>query len=472
MLRLTHAMTAVLLLCMGISAGSVFSEPATVLRGQVVNQENGEPLPNAAVSLPAYGLSTACDAQGRFLIRIPLRSDSPQSVELKASAEGFAPETRNVSLVEATITLNFALRLSYEEEITVGAPGEETVPPEQTIPERVPPLIGVEVGTSSLEGILEERKPMKGRLHFRFGFESRYDDNLYQYSERNLDRFDPNLPKFLEIGGVSDVAFSFPARVDFRFSRKSKARLSFVFEPQFYTNNPERNHQTFHVGWEQKLSHDMELNVRYFGVPSYFFLRLADPPNQTRTYARASHNINSVDISLQKDFSRRLSAEISLQYATKNYSQDFSHLDSDATGFNFEFYSKLTPSLRILAGGGLERSITRGRNDPRINYDNSYNWWTFYVSPSVDITKWLTVVGEITHSPKSFLSDLPDDINHFGRNDSTWMQEITLKLDLSSSYDLRLKYERITKSSQQNGETLEFPNFTENRISTAVYYEF
>src|SRR5262249_1626489 len=150
--------------------------------------------------------------------------------------------------------------------------GPELQPEEPTEPEPttgLPPSITTEIGDSGLEGILEERHPMTGTFRFRFGVESRYDDNLFQYSDRSLQRFNPNTSKYNGLSSADDVIVAVPLRFDYRMRSKWKTRFTLVVDPQFHAHNSARDYQIYYAAVEQKMPHDSEINFRYLLIPHY-----------------------------------------------------------------------------------------------------------------------------------------------------------------------------------------------------------
>src|SRR5262249_6364512 len=148
-------------------SGAVLADDWTILTGRVMDESTGQPL-TAIVQIPDLKLSQGTDAEGRYLFRIPLTKQTPSTVSVTVSAQGFESETQTISLVPATVTLNFSLSLNFHEQISVYGP--ELQPEEPTEPEPttgLPPSITTEIGDSGLEGILEERHPMTRTFRFR-----------------------------------------------------------------------------------------------------------------------------------------------------------------------------------------------------------------------------------------------------------------------------------------------------------------
>jgi iron complex outermembrane receptor protein len=98
----------------------------TVLTGRVTTRDDGLPLPGATVAVAALNLTALSDAEGSYTLTIPA-SAAGQTVEVAASAPGLRGQTWKLAVAPGAVTHDFALGLSFHEEITVGsrAPGAE-----------------------------------------------------------------------------------------------------------------------------------------------------------------------------------------------------------------------------------------------------------------------------------------------------------------------------------------------------------
>src|SRR5262245_44660975 len=96
------------------------AEP-TVISGQVLNSDDGKPLPGAIVSLPALNLTATTDAEGRYTLTIPADLARGQTVELRATFSDLEPRTAEVTLTPGAMTQDFVLGLAFFETITVGS---------------------------------------------------------------------------------------------------------------------------------------------------------------------------------------------------------------------------------------------------------------------------------------------------------------------------------------------------------------
>lgn len=91
---------------------------AQVVSGRVTLQNDGSALPGVTVSIESFGMNAVTDSDGRYTLRAPRTGGD---VRVTASLSGFAPRTVTVGLRDGTVTQDFALRVSFGQEITVGS---------------------------------------------------------------------------------------------------------------------------------------------------------------------------------------------------------------------------------------------------------------------------------------------------------------------------------------------------------------
>jgi len=111
---------------------ALYAQQATTVRGRVTLASDGAPLPGVTVSIDELNLRTVTDAEGRY--QIPVTSGrAGQTVKVSAALQGFQTRTATATLGAAEVTLDFPLRVSFGQEITVGsravnAEAEKAVP--------------------------------------------------------------------------------------------------------------------------------------------------------------------------------------------------------------------------------------------------------------------------------------------------------------------------------------------------------
>jgi iron complex outermembrane recepter protein len=91
------------------------------LTGVVTTRDDGMPLAGATVSIEALRLSTTTDASGRYALGLPAGTATDRALEVRVSATGLLPRVWSFKPAEGTTTHDFALALTFSEEVTVGS---------------------------------------------------------------------------------------------------------------------------------------------------------------------------------------------------------------------------------------------------------------------------------------------------------------------------------------------------------------
>lgn len=97
------------------------SAQQSVLTGVVTTRDDGLSLPGAVVSIDSLKLSSTTDASGRYTLNLPAGIPTPAALEVRVSSSGLVPKTWSFKPTAGTVTHDFALALTFSEEITVGS---------------------------------------------------------------------------------------------------------------------------------------------------------------------------------------------------------------------------------------------------------------------------------------------------------------------------------------------------------------
>jgi iron complex outermembrane receptor protein len=115
-----------ILLALGIllllpAASALAQGGDVVITGVVRSGEDESPVAGATVSIADLALSAKTDANGRYTLTVPAAQARGQSVELRVVAPRFQSKVATVALSPGTVTQDFALGFSFQQEITVGS---------------------------------------------------------------------------------------------------------------------------------------------------------------------------------------------------------------------------------------------------------------------------------------------------------------------------------------------------------------
>jgi iron complex outermembrane receptor protein len=118
---------------------------AQTIRGRVVLAADESPLPGVTVSIDEWRLTTVTDTDGRYELNAAGRTGT---VRVTAALQGFQMRSATVNVRDGEVTQDFALRVSFGQEITVGsrAIGAEQ---EKAVPVDIIPQIMIETSPST-----------------------------------------------------------------------------------------------------------------------------------------------------------------------------------------------------------------------------------------------------------------------------------------------------------------------------------
>jgi len=108
-------------LLLGIAAIGLAAAGDAVITGRVTNEIDGSPVANATVSIAELGLSASTDRTGRYSLTVSAASVTGQSVELRVVGPNIQSKTVRAKLTAGSLTQDFAVALSFQQEVTVGS---------------------------------------------------------------------------------------------------------------------------------------------------------------------------------------------------------------------------------------------------------------------------------------------------------------------------------------------------------------
>jgi iron complex outermembrane receptor protein len=143
---------------LALAALPLAAQEEIVVSGVVTSAEDGTPLPDATVSIPALGLDTTTGPDGRYSLAVPPQAQG-QTVEMRASFPPLQASDAEVVLGPGEVSQDFALALSFHESITVGSRAAGAAA-EKAVPVDVLPVHLIETtGASETNQIIEALAP-------------------------------------------------------------------------------------------------------------------------------------------------------------------------------------------------------------------------------------------------------------------------------------------------------------------------
>jgi iron complex outermembrane receptor protein len=92
-----------------------------VLTGTVTTKDDGLSLPGATVSINALKLSATTGPDGKYTLNLPAGTPTTTALDVRVTAAGLLPKAWSFKPTAGTVTHDFALALTFSEEITVGS---------------------------------------------------------------------------------------------------------------------------------------------------------------------------------------------------------------------------------------------------------------------------------------------------------------------------------------------------------------
>lgn len=304
------------------------------------------------------------------------------------------------------------------------------------------------------------------------GLAARYDDNVFQYSDRNLGRFNTALNKFSTLDSTDDVVVTPSIDVRATWKRRYATRVFAGVDLNQYTKNTDRSSQTYTLGVGQRLPHNTALTLRYRFVPTHLGWRLASPPNQTTSYANAELSSSEWRLAVDYDPNRRLNAELYGAWGAKDYNATFNHRDITVKEVGLSGTAKWRRAARVHLGVSRETGDAAGAGNAVINSDTSYRQWSVLLKPTVSPTRDWDAALMYEYQRRDYTSALAADSDHYQREDTTHTVGIETTVQVTNGMSLRGDYDRIRRTSNKNGADLDFGNYTEQRLTAAAEYRF
>jgi iron complex outermembrane receptor protein len=108
-------------LLLGIATAGLAAAGDAVITGRVTNEIDGSTVANATVSIAELGLSAQTDRMGQYTLTVRAASVSGQTVEVRVIGPNIQSKTVRVKLAAGPLTQDFAVALSFQQEVTVGS---------------------------------------------------------------------------------------------------------------------------------------------------------------------------------------------------------------------------------------------------------------------------------------------------------------------------------------------------------------
>jgi len=306
----------------------------------------------------------------------------------------------------------------------------------------------------------------KNVFSFDLAVQERYDDNILELSQRDIDRVESGnfTPGRFLISTPDDFITNLAGRV--RWTGKPWARretrIALAADANWYAQNDIKNYQNYGVSIAQELTaskkHLSQLRLSVTNTPEFYDRQLTDDDasfnagiriRESSRYRETNYLLN-----YDQDFiGDRFDGRLALDHRRRNYNEFFPERDNSRNTVAVTLGGHPFKSYRF----GLEGTAGLGRLQARAELDStpipdddiSYDWTLFGFSTAVP---WPGGRGgrfeaEINYEQRTYTTDNKFDVLRYGRHDDrlTWRAGIVQRLP--ADLELIAYYERETNNA-------------------------
>lgn len=248
------------------------------------------------------------------------------------------------------------------------------------------PLIFVILASFSVpsEAARKKKKPKKPKfwqmVTFNAQLEIRYDDNVINYSDDDLD---------LYAGGESESKFSIDSEDDWIFVPRISARikgnliaghtawLEPFFRYDYYSRNDIRRFYKIGLNGRHYLFPSGYVEAEYSIIPDYYYRnQYYEEGSGVGTYLEANFLKHYLKLEYGMNLIPSLKGDVSYRYEHKTFNEEFSERDLSKNGLRLDGIWRATDWIKFWVFYGLERAKAKGADNPDLYVkDVSYDAW-------------------------------------------------------------------------------------------------
>lgn len=310
----------------------------------------------------------------------------------------------------------------------------------------------------SADAASKKKRPQKSKFSqmviFNTQLEIRYDDNIINYSDDDLD---------LYAGGTSESKFSIDSKDDWIFIPRIMARIkgrllgrhTAWLEPNFryyyYARNDIRRYFRLGLTGRHYLFRSGYVEAEYSFIPDYYYRnQFYRDESGTGIYLEANFLKHYLKFEYGMNLKPSLKGDISYRYQNKRFTEEFSERDLSINGLRFDGIWTAKKWIKFWGYYGLERAEAKGADiaDPNIK-DVSYDAWdlTFGARYYSSILKKYRpeFVTSFKFRQIKYQTIKYDDIYRFGRKDNNYYFRVGTALRLPQKVRFEIDYNMVAK---------------------------
>jgi hypothetical protein len=327
--------------------------------------------------------------------------------------------------------------------------------------------------------LAKAQESTKQSFRVQAGLDLIYDDNVWQYSDSDRERFEnnPDDPFFQKTNTLDDLIWEPYLFLNLQpFNRTPSTRLLADLTGDFYTQNTALNFGTYRIGLEQGIGDKTHALITYTLTPRIFVgmsrerrggVVLGETMTTHVTRFRIERELQDLDLGL------------TAHYKFRNYNDAFNEQDSDIYGIGLFTRIYSAHGLKTRLEYLFEQGLAAGRNtrDVCVTINNSticpndlsYLSNQFVINPEIQINRTLSIAIKYELKYKQFTTNLTNDSNHYNRKDFTHTPGLNVYYEISKSTEAKLGFERVMRRVNNNSD---FFSYDENIATVGLSYLF
>ena len=349
---------------------------------------------------------------------------------------------------------------------------------------RRPGRIGFALLTLSL--IAPWSAPAAGsqRLRTNVGLTSYYTDNLIQYSDEQIRQFDAGTaPTHFSIGSVGDGVWRPTLSLTWETDRPHGGgrEIRLRGSGEFHGNDKTADFRSVSLAWRESFGSGRQLSVSGSYIPSYYLRQLFDedvPSGDGTSYRRAEFSLLIGSVGWRQRLARRLRAEVTYQFEHRGYTGDFPERTSNTHQGEAGVEWSRRGGTRLELHGGYRKSIAKADDSDAIPDDDAnigYHGLLAGTGGRVTVLNQprfrAGLYGAYEIATRSYDSDLPGDVSHYGRDDTRQTVEVGLRGEPGARLTARGFFRRERNRAgfpPGGGAALNPADYDENQIGVAL----
>lgn len=295
----------------------------------------------------------------------------------------------------------------------------------------------------------KKKKPKSQQvLFFEASLETKYDDNIINYSDDDLDLYDINArPDKFAIESKDDwiIIPRIEGRIKGNFIGGHTGWFEVNFTDYHYARNEVRRFQRYGASARQYFMKGAYGEVEYYYIPDYYYRN--QYYQATGSYIEASFAKHFLKLEAGYDIRSNLKADLSYRYQRKSFNSEVSERNLNIHQARFDAVWRATRVQKIWVYYDLERAVAAGKDDPNPEArDVSYDAWDITLGTRLYSRLFgklrPEVVSHLQFREIKFQTVKYQDIYRFGRKDrnivfvvgTSWNLPYRLRFNVDYTY--------------------------------------